>query len=109
MKLPYYQNKIKLDDDAKCMSGRGVDKTIEHVLCECVATMDARKSLRRNLLTPLMLTTNPEICHSKLATWYGDLRLPTKKNANDTEHSQLIEVNRSVIREPSVDALEAST
>ena len=35
MELRYYRNKIEIDDDAKCMSGCGVDETIEHVLCEC--------------------------------------------------------------------------
>ena len=109
MELRYYRNKIEIDGDAKCMSGCGVDETIEHVLCECVATMEARRRLSGDPLTPLMLTTHPEICRSIFATRYGDLRIPAKKTANEQEHSKLIEVNRSVVREPSVDALDAST
>ena len=40
---------------------------------------------------------------------YGKLRIPAKKTANEQEHSKLIEVNGSVVHEPSVDALDAST
>ena len=61
MELRYYRNKIEIDDDAKCLSGCGLDETIEHVLCECVATMEARRRFSSDPLKPLMLTTHPEI------------------------------------------------
>ena len=67
MEFRNYWNKIELDADAKCMSGCKVDETIEYVLCECVAIMDARRRLSNEPVTPLMLATNPEIYHSIFA------------------------------------------
>ena len=34
------------------MNGCGVEETIEHVLCERVATMDARRRINKELVTP---------------------------------------------------------
>ena len=56
-----------------------------------------------------MMTSHPDVCRKILASKFGDLRLPAKKVVNnETEHSNLNEVNISVVPEPSARALKRS-
>ena len=108
VELRYYRQKIELDESATCPNGCGVDETIIHVLCDCVSTADARRRFWEGAISPAMMTSHPDVCRKILASKYGDLRLPAKKVVdNETEHSNLNEVNISVVPEPSARALVA--
>ena len=108
MELRYYRQKIELDESVTCPNKCGVDENITHVLCDCISTADARQRFWEGVVSPAMMTSHPGVCRMILATKYGELRLPAKKFANnESEHSNLNEIDRSVLSEPSVRALVA--
>jgi ribonuclease HI len=77
--LRQYQDFIDAADDGLCEHGCGVDETIKHVLCDCVATMEARARHCEEPVTVAMMTSRPEMCRQILSARYGKLRLPKEK------------------------------
>ena len=108
MEFRYYWKKVEPDGSATCPNACGVDETITHVLCECVLTSDARRRFWKGAVTPAMITNHPDVCRRILESKYEELRLLAKEVANnETKHSNLNEVNISVVPEPSARALVA--
>ena len=53
-------------------------ETINHVLCDCVSTEEARRPYWNEAVNFEMLTTHPDITRRILAAKYGDLQIPAK-------------------------------
>ena len=98
MELRYYRHKIGIDFSDLCPSGCGVAETINHVLCDCVSTEEARRRNWHEAVTPAMLTTHPDISRRILAAKYGDLQLPAKMLQNN--NTQTTEDYNNVVEEP---------
>ena len=71
---------LHTEDDPLCEMGCGEVENIEHVLCRCVATLEARVRLCPGEVTTRMLTTDPNTCRKILMTKFGQLRLPQEKS-----------------------------
>jgi ribonuclease HI len=85
--LRQFQDFIDAEEDGLCEHGCGVDETIKHVLCDCVATMEARARNCEEPVTISMMISRPEMCRKILASRYGELRLPEEKPEESQEQN----------------------
>ena len=76
--LGHYQHFIENADDGMCEHGCEDDDTIEHALCRCMATEEARYRTVGGDTTVAMLVTHPNECRKILSTRFGELKLPAE-------------------------------
>lgn len=87
MQLKAYRHFIELEDDALCEEGCGKEETLEHMLCECVATEAARQRLWDGQVEICMMIDQPETCRKILMTRINELSIePAKTHTNDDPH-----------------------
>ena len=72
---------LQLEDDSLCDEGCDESETIEHVLCRCVATSEARARYAEGEVNMKMMVTEPNTCRKILTSRFGQLRLPNEKAA----------------------------
>ena len=73
--LRSYRHFIKSEDDPMCEEGCGVEETIKHVLCDCVATSEARQRLWHEPIQMEMMVTHPNICRKILSSKFKQLHI----------------------------------
>jgi ribonuclease HI len=78
---------LQLEDDAWCPEIEcEEEESIEHVLCRCAGTAEARAREWSGEVKAEMLVEEPEVCRKILSVRYGQLRLPVKaRPANQLE------------------------
>ena len=87
MQLKAYRHFIELEEDALCEEGCGKEETLEHMLCECVATEAARQRLWDGQVEICMMIDQPETCRKILMTRINELSIePAKTHTNDDPH-----------------------
>ena len=72
----YRHEFLHTEEDGLCSEGCGKVEDIQHVLCECKKTKDARTTLCPRGVKIHMMTTKPNMCRKILMTKFGKLRLP---------------------------------
>jgi len=76
--LNHYQHFIDNADDGLCEHGCEEDDTIEHALCRCDATAEARQRVLGGEATVSMLVTHPNECRKVLSARFKGLKLATE-------------------------------
>ena len=76
--LRWYRKLIEEDEENQCDEGCDVTEDVEHVLCECVSTLEARRRHWGGTVTISMMVSHPDVCRKILATRFGKLRLPNE-------------------------------
>ena len=84
--LRWYQEMIGEEEENECEEGCGVTEDIEHILCECVSTLEARTRYWEGTMTINMMVSHPEVCRKILATRFGRLRPPKETSTESQEH-----------------------
>ena len=72
MELKHYRHFIVQEEDPNCETC-GVLEDIEHVLCHCAATEEARVRNWYGRVTTRMMTEEPEVCRKILGTRFNTL------------------------------------
>ena len=72
MELKHYRHFIGQEEDPNCETC-GVPEDIEHVLCHCAATEEARVRNWYGKVTTRMMTEEPEVCRKILGTRFNTL------------------------------------
>ena len=70
MELKHYRHFIGQEEDPNCETC-GVPEDIEHVLCHCAATEEARVRNWYGKVTTRMMTEEPEVCRKILGTRFN--------------------------------------
>ena len=78
--LRWYREFIGVEETNECIEGCGVTEDVEHILCECVSTLEARTRTWEGTVTIDMMVSHAEICRKILATRFRQLRLPVETN-----------------------------
>ena len=84
--LRWYREMIGEEEENECEEGCGVTEDIEHILCECVSTLEARTRYWEGTVTIDMMVSHPEVCRKILATRFGRLRPPKETSTESQEH-----------------------
>jgi len=83
--LRWYREFVGAEESNWCEEGCDVVEDVEHMLCECPSTMEARRRYWEGAVTLDMMVTHPEECRKILATRVGQLRLPNEETNNRSQ------------------------